>query len=173
MLLIHYVFPGDVKTTTSYMWTASKPLECHVIDTYIIDEDLRSVVDCAIKCLGDLYSCVGYVLSTTKDAAVKCEVCWIYDVSDNLIPATNDSNITVYMPVENRQEGGCEDCCNQSFIQPHYSGLFYWHYSISQDICTRFCCALLCCGYAIVHNEFTWSIYPYSSGLLCWHWGNR
>ena len=46
-------------------------------------------------------------------------------------------------------------------------------YSISQEICTRFCCALLCCGYAIVHNEFTWSIYPYSLGLLCWHWGNR
>ena len=46
-------------------------------------------------------------------------------------------------------------------------------YSISQEICTRFCCALLDCGYAIVHNEFTWSIYPYSSGLLCWHWGNR
>ena len=46
-------------------------------------------------------------------------------------------------------------------------------YSISQEICTRFCCALLCCGYAIVHNELTWSIYPYSSGLLCWHWGNR
>ena len=46
-------------------------------------------------------------------------------------------------------------------------------YSTSQEICTRFCCALLCCGYAIVHNEFTWSIYPYSSGLLCWHWGNR
>ena len=46
-------------------------------------------------------------------------------------------------------------------------------YSISQEICTRFCCALLCCGYAIVHNEFTSSIYPYSSGLLCWHCGNR
>ena len=46
-------------------------------------------------------------------------------------------------------------------------------YSISQEICIRFCCALLCCGYAIVHNEFTWSIYPYPSGLLCWHWGNR
>ena len=45
-------------------------------------------------------------------------------------------------------------------------------YSISQEICTRFCCALLYCGYAIVHNEFTLSIYPYSSGLLCWHWGN-
>ena len=46
-------------------------------------------------------------------------------------------------------------------------------YSISQEICTRFCCALLCCGYAIVHNGFTWSIYPYPSRLLCWHWGNR
>ena len=46
-------------------------------------------------------------------------------------------------------------------------------YSISQVICTRFRCALLCCGYAIVNDEFTWSIYPYSSGLLCWHWGNR
>ena len=46
-------------------------------------------------------------------------------------------------------------------------------YSISQEICTRFCCVLFCCGYVIVHNEFTWSIYPYSSGLLCWHWGNR
>ena len=46
-------------------------------------------------------------------------------------------------------------------------------YSISQEICTRFCFVLLCCGYAIVHNEFTWSIYPYSSGLLCWHWGNH
>ena len=46
-------------------------------------------------------------------------------------------------------------------------------YSLFQEICTRFCCALLWCGYAIVHNEFTWSIYPYSSGLLCWHWGNR
>ena len=46
-------------------------------------------------------------------------------------------------------------------------------YSISQEICTRFCCALLCCGYVIVHNESKWSIYPYSSGLVCWHWGNR
>ena len=51
--------------------------------------------------------------------------------------------------------------------------LLLHHYSISQEICTRFCCALLCRGYAIVHNEFTWSIYPYSSGLLCWHWDNR
>ena len=37
-------------------------------------------------------------------------------------------------------------------------------YSKSQEICTRFCCALLCCGYAIVHNEFTWSIYHIHQG---------
>ena len=73
----------------------------------------------------------------------------------------------------------------ESFQDPSAQGgqdrYCLWHqlyaavhsYSISQEICTRFCCALLCCGYAIVHNEFTWSIYPYSSGLLCWHWGNR
>ena len=46
-------------------------------------------------------------------------------------------------------------------------------YSISQEIRKRVCWALRCCGYAIVHNEFTWSIHPYSSGLLCWHLGNR
>ena len=46
-------------------------------------------------------------------------------------------------------------------------------YSISQKICTRFCCALLWCGYVIIYNEFTWCIYPYSPGLLCWPLGNR
>ena len=57
------------------------------------------------------------------------------------------------------------------WISPQDS--FFFVYSISQEICTRFCCALLCYGYAIVHSEFTWSIYPYLSRLLCWHWGNR
>ena len=54
----------------------------------------------------------------------------------------------------------------------HRAWGWFRKYSISQEICTRFCCAVLC-GYVIVHNEFTWTIYPYSSGLLCWHWGNR
>ena len=57
------------------------------------------------------------------------------------------------------------------YLSPHIT--YMQTYSISQEICTRFCCALLCCGYAIVHNEFTWSICPYSPELLCWHWGNR
>ena len=43
----------------------------------------------------------------------------------------------------------------------HHLCCWGYTYSISQEICTRFCCALLCCGNAIVHNEFTWSIYPY------------
>ena len=58
-------------------------------------------------------------------------------------------------------------------VKKPWSILVTSKYSISQEICTWFCCALLCCGYAIVHNEYTWSIYPYSSGLLCWYWGNR
>ena len=35
------------------------------------------------------------------------------------------------------------------------SGVKALTYGISQEICTRFCCALLCCGYAIVHKEST------------------
>ena len=68
-------------------------------------------------------------------------------------------------------------CCDQFMPftnRVHQCSIWFdCTYSISQEICTRFCCALLCCGNAIVHNEFTWSIYPYSSVLLCWHWGNR
>ena len=64
-------------------------------------------------------------------------------------------------------------CCWKSNNDLIWVWAFSTTYSISQEICTQFCCALLCCGYTIVHNEFTWSIYPYSSGLLCWHWDNR
>ena len=46
-------------------------------------------------------------------------------------------------------------------IYPYSLGLFHWHwgdgmnislpmmYSISQEICTRFCFAVLCCGYTL------------------------
>ena len=38
------------------------------------------------------------------------------------------------------------------------------------------CCALFCCGYMViwwVSAGLLWSFYPYSSGLLHWHWGNH
>ena len=41
---------------------------------------------------------------------------------------------------------------------------------ISQNIRTT-SCALFSCGY--IGSRFVWSIYPYSSGLLHWHWGNH
>ena len=44
---------------------------------------------------------------------------------------------------------------NETWCISHYTCTR--SYSISQEICIRFCCALLCCGYAIVHNSFTWS----------------
>ena len=79
------------------------------------------------------------------------------------------SGITSKYPVVRHIEPQPKKC----HIWSRYIAVQVYAYSISEEICTRFCCALLCCGYAIVHNEFTWSIYPYSSGLLCWHWGNR
>ena len=42
------------------------------------------------------------------------------------------------------------------YIWPSSSGSFYWHkgnYSISQEICTRFCCALLCCMQSFIMNS--------------------
>ena len=75
-------------------------------------------------------------------------------------------------PLLDMQVGNC-DSFSWEHCLAHVSVPWGSPYSISQKVCTRFCCALLCCGYAIVHNAFTWSIYPYSSGLLCWHWGNR
>ena len=34
-------------------------------------------------------------------------------------------------------------------------------------------CALCCCTCIISPRGIVWSIYPYSSGLFHWHWGNR
>ena len=48
----------------------------------------------------------------------------------------------------------------------HRTMILHTTYSISQEICTRFCCALLCCGYAIVHNEFTWSFIHIHQGCF-------
>ena len=105
-LFVQPVVSEDTKTNAAIMWMIRKPLQCHTIDTYIIGEGIRSVMDCALKCAGDLYSCVGYVLSATNNGTTRCEVCWIYDVIDEVIQTANDSNVTVYMPTESRQKGG-------------------------------------------------------------------
>ena len=43
---------------------------------------------------------------------------------------------------------------------------FFYGYSISQEICTRFFALL--CFVVVIH----WLIFPYTSGLLHWHCGN-
>ena len=95
------------------------------------------------KTIINISFCKGISCFIVEDTIRKCQGCW--SVKQNIWLNEIRYSIKIMMP---------------------------W-YSISQEICTRFCCALFCCGYAIVRNEFTWSIYPYSSGLLCWHWGNR
>ena len=59
-----------------------------------------------------------------------------------------------------RMQGNSFFCIKQ--IQLQRSIIYY---SISQEICTRFCFAVLCCGYAFTD-------FPYPSGLLHWRCGN-
>ena len=41
-----------------------------------------------------------------------------------------------------------------------------WALQYIPRICTPFCCALLCCGYVIVHDEFTWVFIHIHQGCL-------
>ena len=60
---------------------------------------------------------------------------------------------SIYSPLTCMQETWLSDESKLAMVTlDGYKSLIY---SISQEICTRFCCALLCCGYAIVNNEFT------------------
>ena len=51
--------------------------------------------------------------------------------------------------------------------------------SASDEICTLLCCYFVyfcvCVevSYAVISCGFMWYIYPYSLGLLHWHWGNH
>ena len=123
-----------------------------------------------------------------------CKSAWfvLYSVAWNMIALNSSTNIIIYVGFNrnfrktlclcvrsvtsrqnNQQPATLTTVSTMNDFKESISWWCHVMYSISQKICTRFCCALLCCGYAIIHNEFTWSIYPYSSGLLCWHWGNR
>ena len=109
------------------------------------------------------------LILTLSNNPLRCDKVWNNNCGDatnypiNHVLCGDDLQILGIQCVNNTGK------CDHTFCTFMYPSM----YSISQEICTRCCCALLCCGYAIVHNEFTWSIYPYSSGLLCWHWGNR
>ena len=111
--------------------------------------------------------------------SISCMICKVYDYKQVsnickcvLIPLHCSHDVTDIMLIKSIKRFAIPDYAYHTVLNRQND--YWWQcYSISQEICTRYCCALLCCGYAIVHNEFTWSIYSYSSGLLCWHWGNR
>ena len=46
------------------------------------------------------------------------------------------------------------------------SSLYIVGYSISDQICIWFCCALFFCGCIILYSKFMWYIYSYSSGFF-------
>ena len=56
--------------------------------------------------------------------------------------------------------------------QHTHPSMVFSTYSTAHEICTYSCCAMFCCVY-IFFNGSIWLIFPYSSGLLHWHWGNH
>ena len=110
---------ADDGNTASDMLTTSKPLECHSMDSYLIGMEVRSIVDCAIKCLNNLCYCTGYVVSPTGELSVKCHVCWIYDAFDELFTAEAATSATVYIPRDDRQKGKIKQTVSLSNNKSH------------------------------------------------------
>ena len=63
----------------------------------------------------------------------------------------------------------CRDCGNWLTSAIWYMSNKIISWSVSFNICTRFCCRVI----SSVLSVFIWLIYPYSSGYLHWYWGNR
>ena len=83
-----------------------KPMHCH--DTQIVR--VRSVVDCALKCQFNFYSCLGYTVIKHNFLRYQCQVCFIYDVRKPMeIVPTPSNNVTNFMPVFNKQDGESTD----------------------------------------------------------------
>ena len=134
--------------------TSSCPLWCHSNDFILLH-------------LKSLLLAIGLEWHALRNVAIMNDTGLLVDFCLLIGPCESMAPICIRCSIKTH----CHS--HETFLQCDTVPQIYRTYGISQEICTRFCCALLCCGYAIVHNEFTWSIYPYSSGLLCWHWGNR
>ena len=84
-----------------------------------------------------------------------------WEIPTFLIPGqwSNDTR------VHNIKTRGLNWCINSS--------LSYLECSTFHEICAQFYCVLFCCGYIWFFLWIHRSFYPYSSGILHWHWGNH
>ena len=139
-------FPGFPSQRTSNMESTSMVWCHHVQDVGVFS----TVFSCAISCYACWTDIQGWMAEMVATKSIAIHELWL---------VTDVTRVNYGLDYRETSAWLTEFCSST--------------YSISQEICTRFCCALLCCGYVIIHNEFTWCIYPYSPGLLCWHCGNR
>ena len=87
--------------TNVYFTTTKRPLQCHEVTSIMA----RSEVDCALHCVGNLYSCAGYVYDNNEKSHFECNVCFIYDdISSPVIVGISNTAI-ISMPDINKNTG--------------------------------------------------------------------
>ena len=92
------------KTNSSinvYFTSTKKPLQCHEI-TLI---EVRSEVDCALHCVSNLYSCVGYVYDSIGHFHFECNGCFIYDDITSPVTVKTSNASIIIMPDINKNTG--------------------------------------------------------------------
>ena len=104
---------------------------------------------------------------------------WIhYERLHNHNKAKHNKIVCIFLGIYCRYdiEKSCTMCMKSLLLIPAFGTQVLISYFYIQYIPRNMHTVLLCFALLwlwMVHNECTWSIYPYLSGLLCWHWGNR
>ena len=84
-----------------YLTPTKKPLQCHEIAVM----EIRSVVKCALHCVGNLYSCAGFVYDRNENSQLQCIVCLLYDVKTSPTTVETSSTAVSIMPEISRNTG--------------------------------------------------------------------
>ena len=103
LIIVNSYLCGNVlsRDDYSYFSPTRKPLQCHEIRHI----NVRSTIECALYCTGNLYSCAGYVHDRKDIAQFQCDVCYIYDVKKPLVTIRASLNKIINMPELNKETG--------------------------------------------------------------------
>ena len=104
LITLRLLYLPESKTNSSinvYFTSTKKPLQCHEI-TLI---EVRSEVDCALQCVNNLYSCVGYVYDRTGHFHFQCNRCFIYDNITSPVTGETSNTTISNMPDINKNTG--------------------------------------------------------------------
>ena len=88
---------ANMDNATSYFTFTRKPLQCHNLRSV----DVRSSVECALNCMKDLYWCSGYVYDSNDASGLRCDVCFIHDVTTPLVTVrTSPSSVSILTEID-------------------------------------------------------------------------